>query len=387
MNRQIHTTLAYFDAEIHAREVDEQKPGWTRWALIGALGTSAWLLAQELERLPLSWDRLAFFLLSAFVFVHTISSVDRLLTTSSRSRRHVTLFTLDILGYQVRRYSVLEALFYLSLGAIAVCLIYPTPFAFKALFITLCTGQLLANVVVFGLSFTRFPIPTSQKPAHTLILGSAALLLDLFFCWSIVYITLHSYLLPSVHEIRAVALIGVSFWLLRMIVDAKAGNPLVESMREIRRSLFLGEIDERSAQQQFRIVLRGLPIAEYFRDQIAEYISTAKETQQMIVDMRTQIQAVRLQIRRRSARTTRSSFTKQLTSAKADSNKVSRNLANMDKLAANMQIRIGIIQSINPVAASDLTKVADQMRLAFKPITTSFASVQRMVASLQKYAQ
>jgi len=299
MESKIDLFLKYLDTEISRIEKTQTKPGWTRWALLGALGTCVWLASYEFEKIVFNWQHVSFLIISFFVLAETLRDINHVISKTNNANQQGKFFTIELFGYQIRRFSLLGILFYsLLLKAANDFTIQSLPF-FRSICILIFAYNIILSAGSFVLSFSRLPIPTSIRPVIKNSHDFFSLVIDLYLLSSV--LLSGSILISQLNmsEMRLVIIFGVIYWLLRILLDVSQENPLVESLRHIKSNLILERINLDSAKQQTDIALSGISYSEYLQKYVSDFLNLSNKIEQVIYIQEKECQHIQLLLKKK----------------------------------------------------------------------------------------
>ena len=270
---EIDPIIDLLDFEIDRLRSEARQPGWTKWALIGAIGTCGWVFLSELADRAVSWPNVAtVFLLSSIVwdvcvFLSSVLGVSEEISPSEtriilskalfgRTRfsalfELVRVFVLLVMGSRLLPGGFLQVCFRIWYGTFAV---------------TFLVGVLI--------SFCELPLPAGRAKTPFPIIVFLVLLLSCALAGIFGIAQKLSVLdpLPSVYEWRTAVLIVAIVTLLGILVRTEREKYLLPSFISIRRSLALGRIDIETAKEQIDVALSGLRIDQMFHKDLSEIL-------------------------------------------------------------------------------------------------------------------
>ncbi len=272
-NRQ--NILNALDFEITQIQHEYSRPGWTLWALLGALSTSIWLLLDEIEKTKINFHYGFFAFLTISIVLDGFSLLKFLTSSESRSSKAgVSKFFTDL--FKVRHIVLLfliRTVLILYIGYIYKSWV---PKLSITLFFTYYGVGVLLLLVFLALSFTRFPIIRSGTKYPFPAKWLKRLLV--FFIIIGAIIIAYGYLEACINAqsfLRAPEYrFGGLLWTIGFIV-LKLGmgvyTPiLLESLIELRRDLLFDRINTSSAKRQMGIILSGLEVSDLLQEDIRE---------------------------------------------------------------------------------------------------------------------
>jgi len=280
---QTRRLIELLEFEIIRIRSEESRPGWSEWALLGAVATVAWLLTLQIEAHEI--DALNTLVL-VLAFSLACDSLGRLFPVAMRSTpsRASARFTFThTLFSSSRTVAAVEAARCIALIGIAA---YVRPVA-GALVAAAAGGfygvflLLWLSTVVF--SFLRWPVPVKASGGRWSSVALGVLIgLAMAGFLGLMGIIWRQDISPTVYDARVGGLLAGVGLMVGMLAGVRPHSPLVDSLVYIRQSLGLGHMDVESARRQTEIALAGLTAGEVLQDELSRLLSLlAKAAVQM----------------------------------------------------------------------------------------------------------
>lgn len=253
-------------------ESERRRPGWTSWALLGALSTLAWLLVKQIPLENISWQNIGLLFLTATLTVEFVRSLPPFFATqSSHTAREPRFFYSSV--FSVARFSLFVVLVHtFVLLVIATHLKQSITLLSKISLIVLLVGFLLTCASGILLSFLRFPQPRLQKGklmTWSFIIISALYSMAIIGYWRALAKTVNTFD-PS--DIRVGALLVLIAYVLILMADLRTESPILPSLISIRRDLLLDKIDVNLAARQIDIALSGLKVEDVLQEYVGRLL-------------------------------------------------------------------------------------------------------------------
>lgn len=272
--------IRLLEFEIGRIRAEIQRPGWTRWALLGSLAAILWLALAEFEAHTILMQNVLFVFLLLSTLSSNISFLRELLLqrVSNRSRSLRFEFSTTLLG--PTRPSVLVA-FGKAVTLLAIAATLPSQpgrlcmisiYVFYGIMLFLFVAGLLA-------SYINLPIPrySLNFPAGHRILFLILFLTSAIGVYGLATLIYSKVVWPTVFDWRVGGLAMTASVLLLWLAKGDPEIPLLQSLINIRRSLGLGEVSIESAKQQADIALSGMRISDVLQGQVVEIVSKINE--------------------------------------------------------------------------------------------------------------
>ena len=261
---------AFLDAEIEDLRSEIQRPGWTSWALTGALAALVWILISLVEQGGYSLKEVASLLvvISLLSWCHAIVK-SRVSSGLPSERPKGRLVPMNIISANVPVIilSVVEVAFLTivinrlstELGSAA------TSISLAA--ISLLWVGVLASIVAFAM---RIPVPFNSRNRGIMIGSVVYLVVILISIWYQVRFLWISPGVASLYDVRFALVIAAIYFLLCKLVYVPRGAITLDVLKTIRRELLLERIELETATQQVDIALSGMRAS----DLLESYVST-----------------------------------------------------------------------------------------------------------------
>lgn len=280
-NKEINPeVLHYIDNEIEHIRNEIQQPGWTIWAILGALATVIWLFIGELEKqLYILNNVLLLSLLIFYLGNNLLGSILRvlfwaqkpnLLLSASQAKMHRNIFR-ELLAVMV------------SLCAILIT--YHFSNDFDPTFIKL--SYIWNSFFIFGLFMRLLLQPIYEKvdyvekvnPPTRFSVRALILLIPFitYLSWQIIDYIIDKQIIITFDDIKVVGLIVAFYILLRVFVGIRTSSPTLSTLVEIRRKYFLGQISNETINDQIEAALIGLNISDYLQKRLSTFLFLVQE--------------------------------------------------------------------------------------------------------------
>jgi len=205
---EIDRIIHLLDFEIDRLRSEARQPGWTKWALIGGVGTCGWLLLSELTDKAISWPNVAVIFLVASIVWDMCVFLRSVFGISEETSASETRVILSKVFLARRRFSVLFDFVYICV------LLMIGKWVLPGGFVRLCFWVWYGTFAVFCLfgvliSFCEFPLPAGRTKTNwfTIVLLVVLLGCGLVGIFGIVQKLSVLDPLPSVYEWRTALLI------------------------------------------------------------------------------------------------------------------------------------------------------------------------------------
>ncbi len=264
--------LHALDLEIEQIQKEVDRPGWTIWAMLGALATSIWLLLDVIENSKFNLQAGLFTFLTISILFDSLNILI-IFSKSGATRATNPRFRLT------NEFSNSRHLFFLS--ALRAGLLLYLGFIFSGwisglpskIFYIGYGGYIFFLFFIFILSFAKIPIllDTATKKSFKIlnVIISIGLMILVIGFSKAFYENLFIIKMPV---FRFGGLLWTISFLIMKLGSGALRPILLESLIEIRRDLILERINLFSASKQFDIALSGLEVSDLLQAEIREIL-------------------------------------------------------------------------------------------------------------------
>ncbi len=286
-DNQIARLIHFLEYEINNRILDVKKPGWTIWAILGAIASAIWLTLSVIETSsPLSLANicLIFLLLSILCSSLYILTIKLNKIDSKNLYSNVARFDhFDSIMSQSRLFLIWIFLWsiiliYIFFESQLTDLNFIKKIGYAYLFT--CSTSIF---IVLIFSFFHIPFPKEPKSNNNLlaiIIGYGLPILGVVtFISSITYLN-SKQVLSSISEYKIAFLVFAISTLLLIMTRSKQESSLLIQLKDIYKKLSLGQIDHEIATKQVDIILNGMTLSEALQLEISSVLSALRKLQQ-----------------------------------------------------------------------------------------------------------
>jgi len=374
--------LSFLDSEVERLERIEKRPGWTRWAILAALGTSLWLASAELQTLHFAWDRFAYLLLVVFIAHKVLKDLNLLLSASRSEQNQPRIFTLQIVGYQLRRFGAIGIASYALLLKLTYDLTFLSPPFFRVLCLALLVWNILTNTLGVLISYSDFPIPNTARAGIRVSSLALSLVLDTLLVWYLWKSWLSLSFSPSIGELRIVGITVAIYWLLRFLIDATGPNTFLDILYRIRRELYLGQLSLDDARNQTDIALSGMSISYYFQPSVTDILTVAESAERTISLLHKELTEIQ-RILKGCITTKTIRHARQIAlSAKQHSNESFSMISTLESKLNRMSFRERVVSFIAPTAAHELQVIKETLRPSIQKLRQKSTRLKKLITKV-----
>jgi len=265
--------IELINSEINLIAFEQKRPGWTAWALLAGLFTVFWLLINEMSPGRVNFYNVLFIFLFFSLLMETVLAAGSLFSIKANKEPTEPRFYLSssysesritILFQVIRLITLIYICVHLKFQVIRVSVI-----SFYIIFIFLLFGY----VLILILSYLKLPQP---KFANLKIqLFTALIIFVLLFISTIGFTSTLIKIFGTLDSVdfRIGALLTIMVYILNLLLRTPQNVPLLASLIEIRRDLFLDKIDVEFANRQIDIALAGLQVEDLLQENVREILS------------------------------------------------------------------------------------------------------------------
>jgi len=282
--------------EIQRIQAENARPGWSRWALLGALAASAWLALGEVESRQVDLPKallvalVVHLLYDLLVFGSCVLTGSQHATQSTGIRFRSTSFLGQGRVYMVANFARYAALLGIALVNPLVSAGGPTLAVYAV-----PSFVMVFWVIILVLSFVHAPLPPppTKLPMGSVaiyVTGLAVIVTAFAHLSGVLFATLSPADIPSIRVGALIVVIGILACLLARETFQPA---LLTTLIDVRREFGLDEIDYATARRQTNLALKGMTISDIFQEQAKRILEQFREITKARESARSQIKALR----------------------------------------------------------------------------------------------
>lgn len=273
-DKAIDRVLTLLDAEIEDVRSEYERPGWTKWALLGAIGSALWLIAEIVEQGGFQATNVAILFLVFSLLSDALLFLLGLLEPSQARSTGEGRFRLANRWLGMNRAALLLALGHVI--AVIVIAYSSRAYFFRPLAATVHVVYVVYGVSALGLvvllavSWFPYPIPrASVKTPLSAIYPLAMVLGSLMAAAACGYrVFTETPTKELVKDSRIAALLLVLYYLLHTLAKLRRPTAILDSLITTRRDVVLERIEIDTAIHQIDIALAGLQVSDVLHEDI-----------------------------------------------------------------------------------------------------------------------
>ena len=269
-DKAIERITELLNSEITFIRSEYERPGWTRWALLGGIASTIWLIMDRVEQDSFEVMNVMTLFLAFSLMLYVLANLSILLDSLHADGISAGRFRVTNRWFAQSRAGLMVFLAHsIAVIAIANSVRAHVPWPFTAM--VYVVYGLLTCVLLLAFALTCFSYPFRLKPGSprsskvfdlVLIVGSvipAVAYLDS---------VIRSPSAASVEDFRMASLLVVLYYLLRTLAGLRGKTPILNSLVATRRELLCGRIDIETAMQQINIALAGLEVSDILHEDV-----------------------------------------------------------------------------------------------------------------------
>jgi len=279
--------LDAIDYEIASIERDQTSPGWTKWTFCGGFATLVWLALSEASKREFSFINTALVCLLCSIFADVAELVFGQLRPKVARPSSINRFRLMSHELAGSRLIILAVVVRLIILLVVYYYLHHSSIAFQSnCFMWFYTFLLFLFPIFLLLSLVGHPVKwRSQRSAWLNIV----LILLSMIPLSIALFSTYSQLLQSqitLSDFRLGLIVAAFIWLLPIAASHVAQNqPLLETLKNIRRDLAFNRVDAQSALRQADIALDGMRAEDYLQLDLQNVLQQIDRTSKSMRDL------------------------------------------------------------------------------------------------------
>lgn len=267
----------FLNSEIESLRSEIQRPGWTNWALTGALAALVWILISLIEQGNYNLREIGSLLLVISFSIYVYALIHGLIRPNLPSQQHRgRLMHTDLTGSNITFIILIIAqLVFL----IIVILQLSTELGSVATSISLAAVSIPLFSAVMSIIFiaTRFPVLYNPSHRYTKVVSVVCSVLMLLSVWYQIRLLWISPGGATIYDVRLALVIAAIFYLSCKLVFIPRGNLTLDLLTTIRRELLFGRIELEPAIQQVDIALAGLRASDLLESYVTKLLSLYRD--------------------------------------------------------------------------------------------------------------
>ena len=267
----------FLNSEIESLRSEIQRPGWTTWALTGALAALVWILISLIEQGNYTLREIGSLLLviSFLIYIYALTQ-SRISPNLPSQQNRGRLMHTELLRSNIPFIILIIAqLVFLIL----VILQLSTELGSIATSISLAAVSipLLSAVMGMILIATRFPVLYNPRHRYTKVVFVVCSVLMLLSVWYHIRLLWISPGGATIYDVRLALVIAAIFYLSCRLVFIPRGALTLDLLTTIRRELLFERIEIKTAIQQVDIALAGLRASDLLESYVTKLLSLYRD--------------------------------------------------------------------------------------------------------------
>jgi hypothetical protein len=258
------------DSEIEHVRSEYERPGWTRWALLGGIASIVWLITNRIEQGTFNPTNVSILFLAFSLALYVLLYLSTLCESAQPDPSTEGRFRLTNRWFALSRASLLLFLAHIiSVIVIAHSVQDQVRWPFTATVYVVYGLLALMLIAFFVLTYFPYPLPLSQaNPTAFIVINLVLIVGSLIPSAAYLYHAARSPTAATTDDYRIAALIVVGYYLLRILAGLRDQTPILSSLVTTRRELLLGKMDVTTATQQIDVALAGLQVSDVLHEDV-----------------------------------------------------------------------------------------------------------------------
>jgi hypothetical protein len=269
--------ITFLDSEIENLRSEIQRPGWTSWALSGALAAVVWLLLSLVEQGGYSLKAVGSSLLVIWLLIFSFGVAKALVGPSLRSERiKGRLMAMEVVQANVPDMVMIVG----ALGFfIAITVRLSSELGSVATDVLLATisFNLLSALLLVVIIAMRIPVPANARHRLQNMINAVLLVLGLVSIWYQMRFLWISPGTGTVADVRFALVIAAVFYLSFRLVSVPRGTLTLDTLTTIRREVVLGRMAIERASEQVDIALAGMRASDLLESYVSKLLSLYRD--------------------------------------------------------------------------------------------------------------
>ncbi len=393
LSREI--VLDSIDFEINRIQSEQNRPGWTRWAILGSLATLVWLFLNELESKTITWLHVSLIFFVFSLLLDNILFFTALISPKSSNNQKLRF------DFSHRHFGNNRMLMLLILFRIAIMLYIAWLFSGDVLKYQAVAAYVLYLIffliflTIFVVSFLKLPILISGKgtvPKSSYFMLLTALGVGLIPLYAYGHAALEVSSISNYSNYKIAGLLLVASYVLMMLFGlfggAGSSSPILSSLIEIRRDVALRRMDIESSIRQLDIAIAGMQVDEVLQEYVRVILQAFEEINQQYKKALKIVEAaepylpkegsILAENERKLIEATIESYQPHIKEMDVPFNKIEEQLE-------KLRNRAKLLIMISPDTEDHILRIMDKIRLASLEFKKKFPEFDRKVNSLKHH--
>lgn len=259
---------------IRAEEANANRPGWTPWAIYGALASLAWLLTGILQNHTVHWKQISFTFLTLSLICDVLYVC---LPAGSRPNgMHAETGRFDRANHLMGA-SRTFALLLLARAVLLLVLTHHLKFDLPPLLYAASMALLAVEAALLcgavAMSFTSEFIPVRGEKS-TIVVGILAIVIMASIAGSFAKIAVARHADVSIADVRAALICFAGSILLVLLVRAQRPSPLIHHIHDLYRRFSIGQIGVDDAAKEVDELILGLRLEAVLQPRVARVLES-----------------------------------------------------------------------------------------------------------------
>lgn len=269
----------FLNSEIESLGNEIQRPGWTTWALTGALAALVWTVISLIEQGNYTLRATGSILLVISFLFYVYALIQGLISPSLPSQRHRDrLMHTDLLRANIPFIMLMIAQ---PVVLIIVILQFSTELGSIETSISLAAASLPLTGAVTGIAVIGTRLPVVYNPRHRLsmvvvMVCSVLMLLSVWYHIRLQWISPGG---ATIYDVRLALVIAGIFFLFCRLVFIPRGAVTLDLLTTIRRELRFKRIELGTAIQQVDIAITGMRASDLLESYVTKLLSLYREAE------------------------------------------------------------------------------------------------------------
>lgn len=269
----------FLNSEIESLQNEIQRPGWTTWALTGALAALVWTVVSLIEQGNYTLRATGSILLVISFLFYVYGLIQGLISPSLPSQQHRgRLMHTDLVRANIPFIMLMIAQ---SVFLIIVILKFSAELSGIETSISLAAVSLPLAGALIGIAVIGARLPVVYNPRHRFsialfIVCSVLMLLSVWYQVRLQWISPGG---ATIYDVRLALVIAATFFVFYRLVFIPRGALTLDLLTTIRRELLFKRIELGTATQQVDIAITGMRASDLLESYVTKLLSLYREAE------------------------------------------------------------------------------------------------------------
>lgn len=281
--------LQVLDFEIERIRAEQRRPGWTMWAIYGAIASALWLLSEQIASGTTHLTNVLQLVVAFVLIVYLLEVLKMIAPESQRGGGPQVRFRW--FHHSTNRLVIgIDLLRAVSITLIALTITAGLRWYHITAALLIFGGMTLLSLAILVATFFKFPVKTGALPivgwlSRTIagLIWSGEISLFGWLAYAYIGAVRSSAEIVSLADVRIAALLVAMSVGLRIVANESLTSPLLLSLIETRRDLVFGHLDLDTAISNAEIAIAGMNESDVLQEDVQGILRSVEQIDKRVI--------------------------------------------------------------------------------------------------------